>query len=80
MPWLEVMVTFWLSVVEVTVTTNHCSLYVRDAIYTAAEQVPKHEFVSPIAVVLQRHLLPGGKITVGGVTGDAATTAQPALS
>ncbi len=59
---------------------HRCSLYVSDAIYAAAEPVPKQKFVSPIAVFLQRHLLPGGKITMGGVTGDAATTAQPALS
>ena len=61
-------------------TTNRCSLHACDAIYAAAEQELKQKFVSPIAVFLQRHLLPGGNITVGGVIGDAATTAQPALS
>jgi hypothetical protein len=55
-------------------------LHACDAIYAAAEQELKQKFVSPIAVFLQRHLLPGGNITVGGVIGDAATTAQPALS
>ena len=61
-------------------TTNRCSLYACDAIYAAAEQELNQKFVSRNAVFLQRHLLPGGNITVGGVIGAAATTAQPVLS